>query len=693
MSMNKKIIAFVMAFSLIASSCGAKKNESKEESSEKEPSAASTQSAEQENEPEDKGNEDKKDNEDKDDEKPDVSPEEAYQRVEGAAATKENKDVKRETAADAVSFSQPSGVYPESFDLTLTAQESGEIYYTTDGSDPAMSSTAQLYSEPIKIADRSGDKNIVSAVDPLIMAGTFNEPERGHESFRSTVSAPDDKSVDKCTVVRAAVRRSDGSFAEGKSATYFLGTAEEHIAGLSESCEAAGTSLAVVSISMNYDDLFDYEEGIYVKGRIFDESLDDEIKREGGVYESETARSLDANYKQRGRDWEREAVVTFMEMSPDGAEEEFTQGCGVRIQGNYSRSDLQKGFRLFARESYGEKNFKYPVFGEDYLNDAGEVMDKYDTLVLRAGGNCAFTAKFNDTYWQSMLEDTAVDTKQSRPCVVYLNGEYWGLYVLEEDYSDDYFEDVHGVAKDDVVLYKGDAEKYSLGYKLDEGDIPEGEREDYYFSDLNAFFKSHKDVKDDADYEELCKLVDPESVMDYFAVECWINNKWDWPGKNWSMWKTVNTDPENPYADGRWRFTFYDMEFGGVSGGQDAYTNTIKEDNYKPNGLLDMGTNNPAVLSFAYLMTNEGFRTEFYDRLTGLSEGEFEQSAALERLEWFKAVYSPLYDQFFERYPGTGDTDNALYGGYASAQCIADFLDARADNIDKMIDYCDKILG
>ena len=40
----------------------------------------------------------------------------------------------------------------------------------------------------------------------------------------------------------------------------------------------------------------------------------------------------------------------------------------------------------------------------------------------------------------------------------------------------------------------------------------------------------------------------------------------------------------------------------------DAYTNTVKEDNYKPSGLLDFDTKNPAVLCFAYLMTNDKFR-------------------------------------------------------------------------------------
>ncbi len=232
-----------------------------------------------------------------------------------------------------------------------------------------------------------------------------------------------------------------------------------------------------------------------------------------------------------------------------------------------------------------------------------------------------------------------------------------------------------------------------MGDKLDVGDIPEGEDEDYYFQELIDFFGSHQDLSAQEDYEEFVKLVDPDSVMDYFAVQCWINNKWDWPGKNWSMWKTLTTDSENPYGDGRWRFMFYDMEFGGVSGSSDASVNTIREDNYKPNGLLDMDTDNPAVLCFAYLMTNENFREAFYDRLSGLSEGIFEQSAALDRLQEFEDIYAPLYDQFFDRYPGTGSTWEAVSGGYASIQCIRDFLLQRENYIDRMISYCERILG
>ena len=87
-------------------------------------------------------------------------------------------------------------------------------------------------------------------------------------------------------------------------------------------------------------------------------------------------------------------------------------------------------------------------------------------------------------------------------------------------------------------------------------------------------------------------------------------------------------------------------------------------------------------------MTNDGFRDAFCARLTCLSEGYFEKDTALERLNEFEAVYAPLYDQFYARYPGSGSTDNAVNGGYASIRCIRDFLEARERYISKMVEYC-----
>lgn len=587
-----------------------------------------------------------------------------------------------------ISLSKAGGVYEEEFTLTVSFDKGYEVYYTTDGSDPDTSETAIKYEKGIKIKERVGDANVVSAVDTSLISTNFCR--KNGKDIVCYIEAPSNEAVDKCTALRFVAKDSAGRVVESTGATYFIGTAKEHIEGITKSCQASQSTLAVISITMEYDDLFDSKTGIYVRGDVFEEAYQ-QFMAADEKYSADDTRKVAANYSMRGREWEREVHIDFFEMDSEGGKTVLSQDCGIRIQGNYSRSDLQKGLRLYARSDYGESKFNYAIFGDDLKNTDGKTIDKFDTFVLRAGGNCAFTCKYNDTYWQSLVGEMNVDTKASRPCVVYLNGEYLGLYVLEEDYSDDYYEEHYGVDKDDVIVYKGDAESLKLGYKLDEGKLPEGETdESYYFKDLLEFFDTHKNLKSKEDYEEFAKLVDVDSVMDYFAVEVWINNKWDWPGKNWSMWKTQSIDGTNPYVDGRWRFSLYDIEFGGVSGASDAGTNTIKEDNYKPKGLLDMGTDNPAVLCFAYLMTNEGFRSEYCNRLLSLSDTYLEKENALVRLDEFESVYGPLFNQFFNRYPGTGSMDNALNGGYASSACIRAFLERRQDNIQKMVDWVEK---
>lgn len=608
-----------------------------------------------------------------------------------------------------LNFSKEAGVYADEFDLTIEAAEGYTIYYTTDGSNPLSSDTALEYTKPIHIADRRGEANVAAAVDPNLFCTNYSNYKQG--AVECYMKAPADDAVDKGTTIRAigvnkAIYDADlkaktpeetkgrdyyliPGLTEPSANTYFIGTMEEHIKGITESVKSTGTNLAVMSITVDYDDLFDFEKGIYVKGRVFEEALPKAIQ-EDKQFKAESARKVAANYNQRGREWEREAHVEFYEANADGMEKQFSQDCGIRIQGNYSRSDLTKGFRLYARSEYGRNNFKYPVFGDIVKDDKGQTLDKFKTLILRAGGNCAFTSKYNDTFWQKAAKGVDCSTQASRACVVYLNGEYWGLYVLEEDYSDDYFEDHYGVKKQDVVLYKGDAETYDIGYKLDLGDLPAGETNvSYYYEELLAFMREHRTLEKKEDYDAFAKLVDPDSVMDYFAVEVWINNKWDWPGKNWSMWKTTTVEEGSEYGDGRWRFCLYDIEFGGVSGAGDAYANTIKEDNYKPMGLLDSDTKNPAVRTFRLLMTNPDFNARYCERLKELSGTYFDKENALSILSKLEGEYGPLFDQFFERFPNTGSKNDALYGGYASSKSIRDFLEIRADHIDPMIRFCE----
>ncbi len=498
-----------------------------------------------------------------------------------------------------VTMSKESGCYPEAFLLKLTCKEARTIYYTTDGSNPAVSSTRKEYTGAISVTDRKDEANVLAAVDPVLFDCAYSSYDQ------SECSAPKDSEVDKATIIRAVGMTESGAYTEVVTNTYFVGAMTEHIQGIEESCKAAGIPLAIMS-----------------------------------------------------------------------------------------RSDLQKGFRLYAKKDYGAKNFNYAFFGEDAKDDTGAVLSKFKRLVLRNGGNASFLAKYNDAFWQSLLTELNCDTQASRVCIVYLNGEYWGIYILQEDFNDDYFENVHGVKKEDVIVYKGDAEKYESGYKLDEGTLPGGETDEgYYLKELMDFFSTHSNLEKEEDYQEFAKLVDIDSVRDYFAAQIWVNNKWDWPGKNWTMWKAAQTDASNPYADGKWRLCFYDLDFGGISGGWSAYDNTIQVDNYKEYGLLDMCTENPVVLCYAYLMSNKGFRDSFKQRITELDQGVFGKNAATKVCEKFLDIYKPLYQQYFTRFFGSDHakyyTEGAVSGGYGSYRCIIEFINNRSEYLPEMLKWVD----
>ena len=618
-----------------------------------------------------------------------------------------------EESSSAVVFSKESGTYGEAFDLELSCSAevvSGTaIYYTTDGSDPSDSTNKarKLYtSGGIHIADRKGDPNVLSAIDPILFDATNVKASSDGKSFESTVEKPSDQDVDKCTVIKAAVQYADGTCSEVLTNTYFIGEMADHIEGIRQSCEAAGMDLSVMSISMDANDLFDSTKGIYVKGDVFNQALEEYLTENGSISDWDAvnaSRGMDANYKQKGKAWERKSHIDYFESNGTETNCKLQQDCGIRIQGNYSRSDYQKSFRLYARADYGEKNFKYG-FWNQAKDDQGQVVEKYKKIVLRNGGNCAFTTKFSDAYWQSLMEGIDCDTQSARPCVVYLNGEYWGVYILQNDFCSDYFADKHGVDKDSVVVYKGDADANRvLGYKLDEGTLPEGvTNEDYYFEEIENFMKEHDDISNQADYEAFCQLVDKDSALDYFATQVWINNKWDWPGKNWSMWKTTNIDPNNPYADGKWRFLVYDVEFGGISGKDDSSANTVKDSKLLTTGTADHNDTNwdkPNVRCFALFMTNPEFREAFKARLTGFSDTMFERSLLLKRAEQFRNTYQPILDQFFNRFPtlwnGEKKTAEMAMNGngwdtYGTLANIIAFAETRANNIGTITKWIDR---
>ncbi len=582
------------------------------------------------------------------------------------ATDHETVDLTADTKADdktELLIYPPSGCYEEGTEITVSIKDGKikdpQIWYTTDGSDPLLSDSKMLYEGSLYIRDRSGDENRASAVEPFLITPECLEAAEDGSGFVTDAKAPADEDVDKCFIIRAAVSGKGGESAY-KSAVYYTGDMDEHIEGLTESVTAAGRDLIVMNIQTDEDGLFDHEKGIYVRGQVFEDKVN-EFLSEGTSYEAMLKTYVNfwpANYNMRGKDWERKSSVTVLSVSADGSVTEIlSQEAGLRTQGQSSRAGLQKGLRLYARKEYGKGSFEYPFFGEDFVSVSGETIDKFDTLILRPcqSGPC-FMAKCEDMLLQDMLyerEFGRVALQKGRAAIVYLNGEYWGLYGLYSDLSSDYFKDVYGVPEDKLILYKAEDGKEG---KLDEGKLPEGVDDQlYYARELYDFFDTHEDLSSDEDYAAFTALVEPDSFCAYFAAESWLSNN-DWPKHNWTMWKS-SEKLDDGYSDGRFRMSMNDLDHCGGWADRD----TIADTGDIEGGLLNRESTVLPVRCFAYLMSNEGFKESFKAELLALSAESFEPGRADSYFGYYENVWGPLWEQHYRRYPFLRDASEDGY--------------------------------
>ncbi len=158
------------------------------------------------------------------------------------------------TTQDGIVFSKDSGVYADEFFLDIATKDNYTLFYTLDGSNPEDSETAIKFQYTIPITKRDGDENVVSAVSTSLFCSNFNDYSK-QNGFTCYIDAPSNNAVDKCTVVKVVAKDNDGNTVYKDTATYFIGTQEEHIQGITKAVKLVTThslSLALLWIMTIY---------------------------------------------------------------------------------------------------------------------------------------------------------------------------------------------------------------------------------------------------------------------------------------------------------------------------------------------------------------------------------------------------------------------------------------------------------
>lgn len=207
-------------------------------------------------------------------------------------------------------------------------------------------------------------------------------------------------------------------------------------------------------------------------------------------------------YRVKERNQIVEKVCTLSYYYPDGSYG-TSMRCAVKAKGRGSLSFAQKSLTFKLRNRYGQNFTDFPLFGPDVNKGI-----RYRSFCLRAGGQDYKRAIIRDTVVNRAAQNTAVAAVKTQPVAVYVNGEYLGLFMLQEEMNADYFVSHYGLDKDeiDVINQKAGVRNGTLdGY-----------------SALKKFARSTKGT--DEEYEKLCGMLDIDAYTDYIAIQLIVGN-------------------------------------------------------------------------------------------------------------------------------------------------------------------------
>ncbi|MBO5789756.1 MAG: CotH kinase family protein [Clostridia bacterium] len=401
-----------------------------------------------------------------------------------------------------------------------------------------------------------------------------------------------DEPVDKGTVFRYRLCDEAGNLSDCGTATYFVDFEEKD----------GYDGISVVSLVTSPDNLFDSQKGIFVNG----------------------------NWEDRGAEAERPVSLTYYDQNGNFV---FTQDCGMRIRGSSTRAYQQKSLSIYARDEYGADEFIHPMFdGVEYLK----------SFILRYDGSL----KFHEGYLSALVADREIATAKSIPCVVFLDGEYYGMYTILEKFTKQYVEEHYGIDKDNVAIVKKGA--------LEEG----------ISSDLTAYnnfinYVTGNDMSRAANYQKACSYMDMQSFIDYVCFQIYCGNE-DWSLKqNFAAFRARDIDPANPYADGKWRFMLYDLDF--CIGIWNRYDHIFSYDTDTFTAKMPFAGNGPLSNPlFASLIENDDFCEQFVLTFLDMANTNFAPENAIPLLYETANIYAEGIENYYRRF-GDGVATKADY--------------------------------
>lgn len=325
--------------------------------------------------------------------------------------------------------------------------------------------------------------------------------------------------------------------------------------------------------------------------------------------------------------------------------EEF-EGRGQR-HGHDSWAYAQKGFKVYPIDELGYKaKMEYKYFPTS-------LRDTFDMVILKAGASDNYPAgpqrscHMRDIFAHTLAEkyNLEMDFRRYNPTIVFVNGQYWGVYEIRERVDKDFMEYYYGKKEKNI-----DNLRYWGGMIVGPGTTAGWTWLTNYIDNNPMTVQSN--------YQTVKDSLNVKSFIQYFIFNQYLVNT-DWLNWNTHWWRGRG----NPTV--KWRYSLWDQDnildlgqnYTGV--GNTSYNN----DPCDPFSLFQNSTNIKHTQMLTKLLTNQEFKQTYDQQWIDMLNGPFECVNILKHFDSVHAIIQPEMQRQITRWGGTlADwNDNILY--------------------------------
>lgn len=321
--------------------------------------------------------------------------------------------------------------------------------------------------------------------------------------------------------------------------------------------------------------------------------------------------------------WNDNYIYSRIEFFSETSEPIVSEEADLRINGGITRTYPQKSFKLNFRSKYSG-NLDW-----NFLPNKPNI-NSFNNIILRNGGShWGKTHRINDGLISMLSQETNVDVMGYEPCVLFLNGTFWGQYGMRENIDEHYIEDNHSINSEDVNIISATKGVLNGSYE--------------YF--INVFDTITTSDPSSNFYSNLVDdKINIDNYFDYFIIETYIQNgDWHAGRNNVKFWQS---------ASSKWNYVLYDTDQSYSNKFDSINSISFARNPYLLNSNGDT-TDRSSIHSkiFNHILFNSDLKCRLITRYTELIENYFNPSVFEYQIELLKSKIEQIVPRHYLKWP------------------------------------------